>query len=120
MSDYYSRDVDERELDTVLAEDFTFEGELQFSDSLMIKGPFRGDIRATGDLYIGEKAVVEARIEAVVVRVRGRVVGNIVAKRRIELSSGAQVEGDITAPEVVMEAGAKLNGICTMPLGDAS
>ncbi len=117
MSETQYLDVDERELDTVLAENFSFEGELRFTESLMIKGALRGDVRATGDLYIGDKAVVEARVEARVVYVRGRVVGNIVASRRIELSSSAVVEGDMTCPEILMEAGAKFNGICTMPSG---
>lgn len=117
MSELHRKGVDERELDTVLAEDFSFEGELRFAKPLMIKGPFRGDIKAEGDLYVGELAKVEARVEARTVSVRGHVVGNIVAAQKIELHATARVDGDMTAPEIVMEAGSKFNGICTMPLG---
>jgi cytoskeletal protein CcmA (bactofilin family) len=42
MSDIRMRGVDEREIDTVLAPDIEFSGELQFSDPLMIKGISKG------------------------------------------------------------------------------
>lgn len=115
MSEIHIKGVDERELDTVLAEDINFEGELQFTKSLMIKGYFRGDIKASGDLYVGDNALVEARVQAQLINLRGHIKGNITAEEKIELSSTARVDGDMTAPEIIMEAGAKFNGICTMP-----
>ena len=40
--------------------------------------------------------------------------GNIFAKSRVELYSTATVDGDITAPEIVMESGCRFNGMCKM------
>ncbi len=71
MSEIHRRGIDVRELDTVLAEDFEFEGEMEFSKPLMLKGKFRGEIRATSDFIVAEGAVVEARIEGRFVDVRG-------------------------------------------------
>lgn len=115
MGEVHFKEVDERELDTVLAEDINFEGELQFTKPLMIKGTFRGDIKASGDLYVGPEALVEARIQAQVVNLRGHVKGNITASHRIELHASARVDGDMTSPIIIMEPGARFNGICTMP-----
>ena len=106
--------VEEAELDTVLAEDIEFNGNLSFEDPLMIKGTFTGDIKADGNLYVGKKACVHARIEARIVSVQGLVKGNIYASERVELSASSSVEGDITAPDIVMESGCRFNGICTM------
>ncbi len=106
--------VEENEIDTVLAEDIDFEGVLSFTKPLMIKGKFRGEIRASGDLYVGPDAVVEAQIEAGLVSARGRITGDIQAKRRVELFSTAQVEGDITAPSLEVEGGCRFNGYCRM------
>jgi cytoskeletal protein CcmA (bactofilin family) len=117
MSEIHHRTIDVRELDTVLAEDFEFEGEMEFSKPLMLKGRFRGEVRATSDFIIAEGADVEARIEGRVVDIRGKVVGNIEAGERIELTSTAKVRGDLTAPQVVIEAGARFNGLCTMSDG---
>lgn len=114
MSEIQIRQIDESEIDTVLAEDINFEGKLHFKTNLMIKGVFKGDIRADGDLYVDEKANVEARLEANVISLKGCVKGNVYAHTRVELYSCSSVDGDITAPDVVMESGCRFNGICTM------
>ena len=105
---------DESDIETVLAEDIDFTGVLSFKEPLMIKGRFKGEIKASGDLYIGEKADVEAKIEARTISSRGRIKGNVVAQSRIELFSTAVVEGDIRCPDLVVESGAVYNGTCLM------
>lgn len=114
MSDILIARVDESEIDTVLADDIDFEGNLGFKKSLMIKGRFKGDIKAEGELYVDTDAFVEARVEADVVSIKGSVKGDVYAYTRVELFSCASVDGDITAPNVVMESGCRFNGICTM------
>ena len=114
MSEIRIVDVDESEVDTILAEDIDFTGTMDFDKSLMIKGKFKGDIKASGDLYIDEHAVVEARVEANIVSLKGKVKGNVFANTRVELFSCSSVDGDITAPDVIMESGCRFNGICTM------
>lgn len=114
MTDLQIKSLDESDIDTILAEDIDFTGELAFSKPLMIKGKFSGQIKASGDLYIGSEAQVEARVEANVVSLKGRLKGNIYAKTRVELFSTATVEGDITAPDIIMESGCRFNGMCKM------
>ena len=114
MSEIQFRQIDESEIDTVLSEDIHFEGRLHFKADLMIKGSFKGDIRADGALYVNESADVEARLEANVISLKGRVKGDIFAHTRVELYSCSSVDGDITAPDVVMESGCRFNGICAM------
>lgn len=106
--------VDEEQLDTILAGDVEFAGEMSFKKPLMIKGRVSGIIRSDSELHIDEHAVVEADISAVVVSVKGVVKGNIRARERIELFSSASIDGDVTAPEVTMETGCRLNGACRM------
>jgi cytoskeletal protein CcmA (bactofilin family) len=114
MSEIHRRGIDERELETILGEDFDFEGEIEFSKPLKLNGSIRGMVRATSDFLIGPGARVEASVFERYVDARGEVIGDIIATHKIELSSTARVRGDITAPEVVMESGARLNGLCTM------
>ena len=58
MAEVRIKDIDEHEIDTILAEDIDFEGHLTFKKPLMIKGKFKGEIASTSSLYIGEKAYV--------------------------------------------------------------
>ena len=112
MAEVRIKDMDEHEIDTILAEDIDFEGYLTFKKPLMIKGKFKGEIKSTSALYIGEKAYVEAATEAAVVSSKGMHKGDIVGHSRVELFSTAQVDGDITTPDFVVESGCKFNGYC--------
>jgi len=114
MAEVRIKDIDEHEIDTILAEDIDFEGHLTFKKPLMIKGKFKGEIKSTSSLYIGEKAYVEATTEADVVSSKGRHKGDILGHSRVELFSTARVDGDITTPDFVMESGCKFNGNCNM------
>lgn len=118
LTDVHISGVEEEEIDTVIASDVEFTGTLMFTKPLMIKGKFRGTIKSEGDLYISEKASVEAAIQAQVVSIKGRVKGDVQAKARLELHATSVLEGDILAPEVEMEAGCSFNGACRM-LGKA-
>jgi len=113
MTDVHVNPVDEDVIDTVLAPDVSFEGRLEFDKPLLVKGRLSGRVVSKSDFYVDEKAFVEADIEAVNVSVRGTVRGNIVAKNRVELSATSVLDGDVTAPEVTMETGCRISGICT-------
>jgi cytoskeletal protein CcmA (bactofilin family) len=114
MPEVRIKDIDEHEIDTILAEDIDFEGHLTFKKPLMVKGKFKGEIRSSSSLYVGEKAYVEARIEANLVSSKGRIKGDILGHSRVELFSTSQLEGDVTTPDFVVESGCKFNGLCNM------
>ena len=106
--------IDENEIDTILAEDIDFSGVLTFAKPLMIKGKFKGEIKASSDLYVGEQAVLNAKIEADKVSAKGKIKGDVLAHARVELFSTSTVEGDLTTPDLIIESGCKYNGQCKM------
>ena len=114
MAEVRIKDIDEHEVDTILAEDIDFEGHLSFKKPLMIKGKFKGEIKSTSALYVGEKAYLEAKVEANLISSKGKIRGDMVGHSRVELFSTAQVDGDISTPDFVVESGCKFNGNCNM------
>lgn len=106
--------MEEKEINTVLADDIDFTGTLKFSSSLKIKGKFGGEIDATGHLYIGKDAQVKANIKARYITVYGKIKGNIEASEKIELYSGAELIGDIKTPDFIIQSGCIFNGNCVM------
>ena len=107
-------DFDEAKIDTILAEDVEFAGELTFDRSLIVKGRLSGQIIVSGTLYVDETAIVAARVEVDRLRCKGSIKGDVTARSGIELFSTAIVNGDVTTPELVMESGSRLNGRCAM------
>jgi hypothetical protein len=59
---------------------------------------------------VGAEGDVKADIIARILVVEGRVQGNLSAEEQVMLRSSARVEGDIRAPRVVLEDGARFRG----------
>ena len=91
-----------------------FEGKLTFKDTVRIDGVFQGEISSENTLIVGETGTIEATIHSNTVVVSGSVVGNIVASRQIVLHKSARVQGDMSAPSLVIEEGAIFNGSLSM------
>lgn len=119
MADLRVRRIDESDLDSVLAEDFEFEGEIQFEKPLLVKGHISGQVSSQSDLFISEDAVVDASVAARRVSVKGTVRGDVSAGDRIELFASSRLEGNISTPDLIVQSGCMLNGKCSMPGGTA-
>jgi cytoskeletal protein CcmA (bactofilin family) len=94
-------------------------GEVTGDEDLLIQGRVDGSVELREHaVTVGTDGRVTASISARVVMVEGRVDGDIEARERIVLRSSSQVEGDITAPRVVLEDGARFRG--GVDMGDPS
>lgn len=91
-----------------------FKGRLVFEGLLRFGGNFEGEIYTNDILIIDDTANIKADIEADVVVVTGRVLGNINAKSRIEIFKPAVVNGTLNAPVIFMEQGVIFEGTTQM------
>lgn len=99
----------------VLGENTTFNGFLRFKETLKIQGKFKGTIEATGALIVDKGAVVEAdRISVFSLTVFGTVIGAVRAVDKIDMVSGAEVRGDVTAARLRIAGGVLFEGQCCM------
>ena len=96
-----------------------FDGKLTFKDTVRIDGSFQGEISSENTLIVGETGVIEAKIHSNTVIVSGTVVGDITAARQIVLHKSARVQGDMSAPSLIVEDGASFNGSLSMGRPDA-
>lgn len=102
------------EIDTILGEDIVFRGKLSFKKSLKINGNFKGKIDTSGHLVIGSAADVDADIEADTVSVEGKLRGNVVAAKRVDILKAARLSGDLRTPDLRIESGSHFSGNCLM------
>lgn len=90
------------------------EGRLTFEGSVRIDGEIRGEIEAQGSVTIGETAVVDAQISAGSIVVKGKVTGDLLGRKRVELHVPARLQGNITTPSLVIHDGVVFEGHCSM------
>jgi cytoskeletal protein CcmA (bactofilin family) len=98
------------EITTLLGRGATFEGKLTFDGTVRIDGRFKGEVFSDDVLVIGEGAHVEAEIDIGEVIVQGTVVGNIKAKRSIEIHAPGRVKGDLHTPSLQIDKGVVFEG----------
>ncbi|MCG6956679.1 MAG: polymer-forming cytoskeletal protein [Gemmatimonadetes bacterium] len=97
----------------------TIRGEVSGDEDILIQGNVEGSVDLKQhSVTVGREGRVKADITGRVVTVEGRVEGDLIAQEQVILRSSAHVQGDLTAPRVVLEDGATFRGLVDM--GDAS
>jgi cytoskeletal protein CcmA (bactofilin family) len=101
-------------INTVIGEGTTLTGTLRVEGSVLVHGEFEGTLTATESAIVGKTGSVRAGINARDILVAGKVRGKIVAKDRVELQTGARLEGDVLAKSFMIEEGVFFQGNCSM------
>ena len=86
-------------------------GEVSGDEDLLIQGHVDGTVNLKQHaLTVGAEGEVKADVTARLITVEGRVEGDLTADDQLILRGSAQVDGDLTAPRVVLEDGARFRG----------
>ncbi|MFC1609452.1 polymer-forming cytoskeletal protein [Myxococcota bacterium] len=85
-------------------------GNLSGAGDLVVQGRMEGHIALHAHVTVEENGTVVADVETQDLTVHGRVSGNTDATGRISISNGATYEGDLRAPRIVLEDGARFRG----------
>jgi cytoskeletal protein CcmA (bactofilin family) len=101
--------------ETIIAEGVKVEGDFTSQGNVVIDGNVSGNVSASGDIIIGERAHIDADVKAMNASISGTVKGSIKIEERLELLESACIEGDIEARIVSMAPGCQMNGKLTMP-----
>lgn len=107
--------------DAILTRGICIKGELTGKADLIIDGELHGSIRLNESrLTIGQSGSIHADIEAREIFVHGQVEGDLRGRDRVVLANSCCVKGDLEAPRVAIEDGARFNGRVEMgPAADA-
>jgi cytoskeletal protein CcmA (bactofilin family) len=95
---------------SVIGQGTVVRGNVRGDGSVEIYGRVDGDVLVTGDVTLGEQASVRGDVSGARITIGGTVVGEIRGSEAIVLERTAQVTGDLTAPRVGIEEGARARG----------
>lgn len=98
----------------VIGQGITIRGNLSGSEPLIIEGVVEGAISLDSHLTVESTGRVVADIDVETLTVNGMVEGNIVAQQQVAIQAGSSVEGNISAPRVVIDDGAAFKGSIEM------
>lgn len=91
------------------------EGVVKGDEDLLVQGVVKGNIELKKNIVtIGPEGKVSADIYAHTIYVEGAMEGHLIASEEVVIRKTARIEGNITAPRVSLEDGAKFNGSIDM------
>jgi cytoskeletal protein CcmA (bactofilin family) len=97
-------------------ESLYIKGEITASEDLRFDGTVEGAISAPHHaLVVGPSATINARVDARAIVVAGTLLGDAVARERIELQENGVLEGSLDARTLVVRDGAVLRATISMP-----
>jgi cytoskeletal protein CcmA (bactofilin family) len=100
---------------SILGPSLRFQGDLTGSEDLRIEGTIKGTIRCDKqNVIVANSGHIEADIHARSICVEGQVKGNLYGEEEIVIRPSGKLEGNITAPSVGLENGAKFRGAIDM------
>jgi cytoskeletal protein CcmA (bactofilin family) len=100
---------------SVLGPTLTFRGgELSVDEDLIIEGTVEGKIaHQNHHLTIGKNGRVKADVKARLITVYGTIEGNLHGDEGVQVMASARVTGNVVAPRVSIETGARFEGSIT-------
>ena len=105
---------------TIISTGVVIDGKVSSNGNVRIDGIIKGDLKAEGNVTVGESGEINGEINAEVVTVGGKVTGTVLGKEKIVLEPKANLKGDIITKILVVEAGAKFDGNSNMSSGSGT
>lgn len=91
-------------------------GRLSGEQDVYVQGFVEGKIDLRGELVVGPQGELLAQLNVDRASVAGQIRGEIKARECLVIQAGAQVQGRISAPSLVIGAGALVFGEVDMPV----
>ena len=99
----------------IIGRSIQINGDLRGDEDLRIEGDVSGTVELkNSNLTIGKEGKVRADVYAKSIAVDGTTEGDLYASERVIVHVNAQVRGNITAPRVAIEEGARFKGSIEM------
>jgi cytoskeletal protein CcmA (bactofilin family) len=94
----------------LIGEKITVRGQLSGKQPLVVEGRLEGRVALESHLTVEPAGIVEADVEATQATVRGEVRGTLQATRVATLEASCRVTGRVSAPQIIIEEGARFSG----------
>ena len=99
---------------SLLSKKVNIVGDIQGNEDLHVEGRFKGSIKITGNIFVGQTGVVDANVEADNIVIQGKINGNVVARKQLEIKALGQLIGDCSAQSIDIKEGAIFEGRSNM------
>jgi len=97
-------------IDTIVGPGTLIKGEIITSKAIKIEGDVEGGVDSQSDIFIGEKSFIKGNVCGNHVIVSGKIQGNAVARKVLEITANGKVYGDVSSEKLIIDEGAFFKG----------
>lgn len=90
------------------------EGQVTSDGDIRVEGKVKGTVTSKSKVAIGASGMIDGDLFCENADISGKIFGQVKCSEMLFLKDTAYIEGDITTSKLVVEAGAKFNGNCSM------
>ena len=103
----------------VIGPSIVIKGDLSGDEEVLVQGKIEGTVQLrNNNLTVGTEGSVKANVRAQVINIEGAVEGDLIGDERIIIHQSGNVRGNLIAPRVILEDGAKFKGSIDMDTPD--
>ena len=99
---------------SILSADVEVYGDLKVSGSMLVYGKVFGSVESKGSIRTGKGYFVKGGVKAVEAVINGNVKGDVVVTGKVTMGPHSHLMGNLTAGILVIQEGAKFDGLCNM------
>lgn len=94
--------------------DLFIDGSIHSQKKMVVSGTVKGTIYGKQEIVVAEAGNVNGRLEGNKILVAGKVNGDLLAHKRLEIFSTATIQGNMKAPpgQILIQEGADLDAKC--------
>ena len=104
----------ESKTSSILGPELEINGDVKVSGSLLIYGKVFGSIQSSGAVRTANGSVVNGNISAKEAAIGGKVDGDLDIEKKVTLGDTSFLTGNLKAAILIIEEGAKFDGVCSM------
>ncbi|HKI78930.1 MAG TPA: polymer-forming cytoskeletal protein [Ignavibacteriaceae bacterium] len=104
---------------TIISSGVSIEGTLSSNGNVRIDGIIEGDVKAHGNITIGNHGQIKGQVIADNIEVGGKILGTVQAKEKLVLEANSVLKGDIITKILIIASGAKFEGTSKMNLDNS-
>lgn len=90
------------------------DGHVNSDGDIRIEGIIRGTLQVKAKLALGNTGIIEGDVICKNADIEGKIIGDIEVAELLTLKASSLVEGNIYTAKIVVENGARFNGVCHM------
>ena len=99
---------------SILSADAEVYGDLKFTVNMLVYGKVFGSVVTKGSIRTGKGSFVKGEVKAVEAVINGNIKGDVIVSGKVTLGSNSHLMGNLTAGILVIQEGARFDGLCNM------